>query len=263
MPRARQTLGKYRIEKRLSRGPRASVYRAYDTIHGVKVALKIAEPSQMSDEFLDEFRREARLSVRMEHANVLPIQNAAFIDGLFTIAMPLGEESLADRMTRRMSSETALDFAEQALDAVAHAHSRNIIHCDVKPENFIIFDKKRLRLTDFGFSKVVVRNAQKGSGSGTIGYLAPEQALGRPMYQSDVFSLGLVIYQLFSGQLPEWPFKWPPPGYARIRAKLRPKTLAWLRRAMEFKPQDRYRDAVAMRRAYQTIPKKLVPRGRR
>ena len=263
MPRARQTLGKYRIEKRLSSGPRASVYRAYDTIHGVKVALKIAEPSMMNDEFLDEFRREARLSVRMEHGNVLPIQNAAFIDGLFTIAMPLGQESLADRMTRRMSTDLALDFAEQALDAVAHAHSRNIIHCDVKPENFIIFDGNRLRLTDFGFSKVVVRNAQKGSGSGTIGYLAPEQALGRPMYQSDVFSLGLVIYQLFSGQLPEWPYKWPPPGHARIRGKLRPKALAWLRRAMEFKPQDRFRDAVAMRRAYQAIPKKLVPRARR
>jgi serine/threonine-protein kinase len=263
MPRARQTLGKYRIEKRLSRGPRASVYRAFDTIHSVKVALKIAEPALMSDEFLDEFRREARLSVRMEHQNVLPIQNAAFIDDLFVIAMPLGQESLANRMTRRMSSELALSFTEQALDAVAHAHSRNIIHCDVKPENFIIFDEKRLKLTDFGFSKVVLRAGQKGSGSGTVGYLAPEQALGRPMYQSDVFSLGLVIYQLFSGKLPEWPFKWPPPGYPRIRTKVRPKTLAWLRKSMELRPQDRYRDAVAMQRAYKAIPNKLVPRGRR
>jgi serine/threonine protein kinase len=263
MPRARQILGKYRIEKRLSSGPRAAVYRAYDTIHGIKVALKIAEPALMSDEFLDEFRREARLSVRMEHHNVLPITNASFIDGLFVIAMPLGQESLADRMTRRISSERALDYAEQALSAVAHAHSRNIIHCDVKPENFILFDENRLKLTDFGFSKVVVRSLQKGSGSGTVGYLAPEQALGRPMYQSDVFSLGLVIYQLFSGRLPDWPYKWPPPGYPRIRAKLRPKMLAWLRKAMEFKPQDRFRNAVAMERAYRSIPKKLVTRARR
>nr|MDJ0928826.1 serine/threonine-protein kinase [Gammaproteobacteria bacterium] len=217
LPRARQTLGKYRIERRIANGPRATVYRAYDTIHGVKVALKIAEPTLMSEEFLDEFRREARLSVRMEHPNVLPIQNASFIDGLFVIAMPLGEETLADRMTRRMSTTLALDFAEQALSAVAHAHDNNIIHCDVKPENFILFDHNRLRLTDFGFSKVVIRPGQKGSGSGTVGYLAPEQALGRPMFQSDVFSLGLVIYQLFSGYLPEWPFKWPPPNYARIR----------------------------------------------
>ena len=262
MPRARQTLGKYRIEKRLSSGPRAAVYQAYDTIHGVRMALKIAEPSMMSDAFLEEFRREARLSVRMEHANVLPIQNAAFIDELFVIAMPLGEESLADRMTRRISTPLALDFTRQALAAVAHAHSRNIIHCDVKPENFIVFDNNRLKLTDFGFSKVVLRSMQKGSGSGTVGYLAPEQALGRPMFQSDVFSLGLLIYQLFSGTLPEWPYKWPPAGYDKVRRKLRPKMLPWLRKAMELKPQDRYRNAVAMQKAFDEIPVKLVKRGR-
>ncbi|MDJ0928730.1 MAG: serine/threonine protein kinase, partial [Gammaproteobacteria bacterium] len=75
------------------------------------------------------------------------------------------------------------------------------------------------------------------------------------------FSLGLVIYQLFSGHLPEWPYKWPPPNYPRIRGKLRPRVLRWLRKAMEFKPQDRYRDAVAMERAYDDIPVKLVRRG--
>ena len=254
-------LGKYRIERRLATGPRATVFRAYDTIHGIRVALKIAEPALMSDEFLDEFRREARLAVRMEHPNILPIQNASFIDGLFVIAMPLGEETLGDRMTRRMSTRRALDFTAQALDAVAHAHSRNIIHCDVKPENFILFDDNRLKLTDFGFSKVMIRPGQKGSGSGTVGYLAPEQALGRPMFQSDVFSLGLVIYRLFSGTLPEWPYKWPPAGYPRIRAKLRPRMLSWLRKAIEFKPQDRFRNAVAMQRAFDEIHVKQAKRS--
>ena len=260
--RARQKLGKYRIERRLANGPRAAVYRAYDTIHGVKVALKIPHAGIMDEDFLDEFRREARLSVRMEHGNVLPIQNASFIDDLFVIAMPLGIETLADRMTRRMSTQLALDFSTQALAAVAHAHSRKIIHCDVKPENFIIFEGNRLKLTDFGFSKIALRTLKKGSGSGTVGYLAPEQALGRPMFQSDVFALGLVIYQMFSGQLPEWPYKWPPPGYARIRTKLRPKTLSWLRKSMEFRPQARYRSAVTMKRAYDAIRAKAVTHGR-
>jgi serine/threonine-protein kinase len=260
LPRARQMLGKYRIEGRLSSGTRATVFRAYDTIHGIRVALKIAEPGLMSDDFLEEFRREARLSVRMEHPNVMPIQNASFIDGFFVISMPLGQETLADRMTRRMSTTRALDFATQALDAVAHAHSHNIIHCDVKPENFILFGDNRLRLSDFGFSKVAMRTVQKGSGSGTVGYLAPEQALGRPMFQSDVFSLGLLIYRLFSGTLPEWPYKWPPPGYPRLRSKLRPRTITWLRKAMEFRPQERYRNAVIMQRAFEQIPVKLVKR---
>ena len=260
MPRARQSLGKYRIEKRIAVGPRATVFRAYDTIHGVRVALKIADPSVVSDEFLEDFRREARLSVKMEHHNVLPIQNACFLDGLFVIAMPLGDETLADRMSRRMSTQLALDFTAQALAAVAHAHSRKIIHCDIKPENFILFPGNQLKLTDFGFSKVMIRQGQKGSGSGTVGYLAPEQALGRPMFQSDVFSLSLMIYDLFSGVLPEWPYKWPPPGYPRIRSKLRPRMLRWLRKGMEFRPQARYRNAVAMERAFDEIPFKLVAR---
>ncbi len=260
--RARQKLGKYRIDRRLSDGPRASVYQAYDTIHGIKVALKIPDPEIMDDEFLDEFRREARLSERMEHPNVLPIQNACFLDGFFVIAMPLGIETLADRLTRRISNERALDFTRQALAAVAHAHSRKIIHCDVKPENFILFPDNRLRLTDFGFSKIALRSLKRASGSGTVGYLSPEQALGRPMFQSDVFALGLVIYEMFSGELPEWPYKWPPPGYARIRGKLRPKMLTWLRTALEFKPQDRFKNAVTMQRALDKIHLKVVKRAR-
>jgi serine/threonine protein kinase len=251
-------LGKYRIEQRLATGPRADVYKAYDTIHGVRVALKIANPDLVEDDFLDEFRHEARLSSKMEHPNVLPVQNASFIDDYFVIAMRLGIETLGDRMTRRMSTERALEFATQAVSAVAHAHAMKIIHCDVKPENFIIFDDNRLKLTDFGFSKIAVRALRNASGSGTVGYVAPEQALGRPMFQSDVFALGLVTYELFSGQLPEWPHKWPPPGYSRIRSKLRPKVMKWLRKAMEFKPQDRYRNAVTMERTFREIPYKAV-----
>jgi len=154
-----------------------------------------------------------------------------------------------------------LNFTRQALAAVAHAHERKIIHCDVKPENFIIFPENRLQLTDFGFSKIAVRSLRKASGSGTVGYVAPEQALGRPMFQSDVFSLSLVIYQIFSGELADWPFKWPAPGYSRIRGKLRPKTLSWLRKGMEFKPQDRFRSAVTMQKAFEKIHAKAVQRA--
>ncbi|MGI9291844.1 MAG: serine/threonine protein kinase [Gammaproteobacteria bacterium] len=255
--RARQKLGKYRIEKRLAHGPRADVYSAYDTIHGIRVALKIANPDIIEDNFLDEFRHEARLSSRMEHPNVLPVMNASFIDEYFVIAMRLGIETLADRMSRRMSNRVALDFATQALAAVSHAHANKIIHCDVKPENFIVFPDNQLRLSDFGFSKVALRTV-KASGSGTLGYLAPEQALGRPMFQSDVFAMGLVIYQLFSGKLPEYPYEWPMPGYARIRSKLRRKTITWLRKSLEFRHQDRYRNAVAMEKAFREIRLKLL-----
>ncbi len=253
--RARQRLGKYRIEKKLSTGERASIYKAYDTIHATPVALKVVTPEMAKDaDFLEEFTIEARLSARMEHPNVLAIQNASFIEDYFVIAMPLGVESLAERMTRRMSTDLALSFAEQAIAAVAHAHSRKIIHCDLKPENFIVFPDNRLKLSDFGFSKVA-QHKLKASGSGTVGYVAPEQAVGRPMFQSDVFSLSLLIYQLFSGKIIDWPYTWPPAGIDKVRRKIRPKARAWLRKGMEMRPQDRYRNAVAMEKAFHKIPR--------
>ena len=252
MLRARQKLGKYRIESRLSNGPIAAVYQAFDTISGVRVALKVPHPRAMDEFFLADFRREARLAPSLEHPNILPIRDASFIDGHFVISMPLGDYSLADRMRKRMATHTAVAFTEQALAGVAHAHSKRVIHCDIKPDNFIVFAGNQLRLTDFGFSKIALRTI-KASGSGTIGYLAPEQALGRPMFQSDVFSLGLVVYQLFTGELPEWPYEWPPPGYARLRSRVKPPMVAWLRKALEFKPQDRFANALSMQREFRRV----------
>src|SRR5690554_2782911 len=218
----------------------------------MRVALKVPHENGMSDYFLVDFKREVRLAPRLEHPNIMPIRDASYIDGRFVISMPLGELSLAERMRRRISTETALHLTEQALAAVAHAHSCNVIHCDIKPDNFILFPDNQLRLTDFGFSKLC-EHTLKASGSGTVGYIAPEQAVGRPMFQSDVFSLGLVIYELLAGHLPEWPYDWPPPKVQRIRAKLKPSLVQWLRRAIEVRPEDRYKNAVSMYREFRRL----------
>jgi serine/threonine-protein kinase len=233
-------------------GPLAAVYQAYDTIHGIRVALKVANPAAMDEFFLADFKREARLAPKLEHPNILPIRDASFIEGLFVISMPLGECSLADRMRRRIATATALDFADQALAGVAHAHHNKIIHCDIKPDNFIVFSGNQLKLGDFAFSKVAIRTL-KASGSGTIGYMAPEQALGRPMFQSDVFSLGLLIYELFSGHLHEWPYEWPPAHIQRVREKLKPSLVEWLRKSTQIRPADRYKDAVSMYREFKRL----------
>jgi len=164
--------------------------------------------------------------------------------------MELGEESLADRIVRRMSTASALDLADQALAALAYAHENKIIHCDVKPENFILFPGNRLKLGDFGFAKISLRTL-KASGSGTIDYIAPEQALGRPMFQSDVFSVGLVLYRLLSGKLPEWPYRWPMVGNDRLQARVRPEIAAILKRAIQLDPADRYRNAIQMYAAFE------------
>lgn len=250
--RCRQRLDKYRIERKLAEGPYANVFRAYDTIEGIRVALKIPHPHLMNEAFLEEFRREVRLASRLDHEHVLPIKNASFIEDLFVIAMPLGERSLADRLKGRMAFATAVDLAQQAIEAVAHAHRMRIIHCDIKPENFLLFSGDRLRLSDFGIARMGLRRTE-ASGSGTIGYMSPEQALGHPSFRGDVFSLGLLLYRMFSGRLPEWPFDWPPPGFDRLRGKAHPDLIDLLRRALELRPEKRYGDADQLLRRFLAI----------
>ena len=255
--KARQRLGKYRIEKRISSGGFAVVYRAMDTIEGIRVALKIPHAENINESVLDDFRHEVRLAVRLEHPHILPLKNASFIDGQFVIAFPLGERTLNERLSSRMSIATALDYAEQMIEAVAFAHKHRIIHCDIKPENLILFPGNRLKLTDFGIAKVAQKTV-RGSGTGTIGYMAPEQAMGKPSLRSDVFSLGLIMYRMFSGIWPEYPFDWPPENYSRLRGRLHPDMIAVIRRAIEPVPRKRYRDAVQMLKAFRLAKSKAV-----
>jgi serine/threonine-protein kinase len=248
----RQRLGKYRIDRRLATGGFATVYAAHDTVTGIPVALKMPHPGLLSKQMLDNFRKEVRLTARLDHPNILPVRDAGVVDGVFVIAYPLGEEALADRLERRMSSRTILDFAHQMLEAVAFAHRKRIMHRDIKPENFILFAGNRLRLADFGIAKVAQRTLQ-ASGHGTLGYIAPEQAMGKPSFRSDVFSLGLIVYRMFSGQLPEWPFAWPPPGFDRVRTRLRPPFIAFLRKSMEVDHHRRFADGARMLAAFRRL----------
>jgi eukaryotic-like serine/threonine-protein kinase len=255
--RNRQRLDKYRIEGHLAEGPYAAVYRAYDMIEGVRVALKIPHPHLLNEEFLEEFRREVRLASRLDHEHVLPIKNASFIGDLFVIAMPLGERNLADRLKGRIAFAAAIELAQMAIEAVAHAHRKHIIHCDIKPENFILFPGGRLRLSDFGIARMALRHTE-ASGSGTIGYMSPEQALGHPSYRSDVFSLGLLLYRLLSGHLPQWPFDWPPAGFERLRGRVHPDLIDLMRRSLALRPEKRYADADLLLRRFLTIRPKAL-----
>jgi len=245
----RQRLGQYRIEGRLSSGGFAQVYRAYDTIEGIRVALKIPHEELVDPGTLATFRREVRLVAKLDHPNILPIKTAGMIDGRFVMVTPLGIESLADRLRRRMSRSTRLSYAGQFLEALAYAHRRKIAHLDVKPENMILFAEQRLRLADFGLARVVLRT-RAASGSGTVGFLAPEQALGRPTLRSDVFAAGLMLWRLFAGSVPEWPFKWPYPDAAKVAQNYHGDLARIVRRATAVDDSRRYPSAIPMLRAF-------------
>ncbi len=254
----RQRLGQYRIEAHLSSGGFADVYRAYDTVEGIRVAIKIPQGKLVDAETLDTFRREVRTVARLDHPNILPIKTAGTIDGHFCIVTPLGIESLGDRLQRRMARDTAMVFSEQLLEALAFAHKRKIAHLDIKPENMILFPDKRLRLADFGLARVAQRTLA-ASGSGTVGYLSPDQALGKPSLRSDVFSAGLILWRLMSGQVPEWPFSWPFPGAAKVESKYNPGLIRLVRQATYVDDSKRYASAVPMLAAFQKLrPKALL-----
>lgn len=252
-------LGKYRLERKLGVGGFARVYRAFDTLEGVRVALKIPFEHRMPGTGREDILREVRLTATLDHPNVLRIKDASIIDDQLVIAYPLADQTLEARLKKRVGSRLALDLSLQLLDAVAYAHERRVMHLDIKPENILLFPGGELKLGDFGIAKVALRTRTiHGSGAGTIGYIAPEQALGKPSFRSDVFCVALVIYRMFSGRLPEWPFEWPPIGYDRLARKLRPEVVEVLRRALAVDQRLRYRDAVQMRRALRRHRRKAL-----
>jgi len=136
---------------RIASGPLADVYRAYDTIQKRRVALKIPKADAHTGH--DEFLHEVQVATKLQHPNILSVLNASYIDDNFVIAMELGEESLADRIERRISTARALDLTGQAIAALAHAHEHRIIHCDIKPENYILFPGNQLSSATSGLQR--------------------------------------------------------------------------------------------------------------
>jgi len=254
-------LDKYRLLKRLGCGGFATVYSAIDQIENRHVALKIPEEKYVSNtSSLEDLQREVRIMAKLNHGHILQLKDARFIDGRFVMVFPLGDESLDDRLHRRLSRQTAVQFTAQMIDAVAFAHSNKVLHRDIKPDNFILFAGNQLRLTDFGLARI-----QKGRGnesaSGTLGYMAPEQAMGHPTFRSDVFALGLVLYRLLAGELPAYPFEAPLPGFNKLRRGLSPDLVALIRKAIDPTPSKRFRDAVAMQNAFTAIRNPLSASG--
>ncbi|WP_146455031.1 serine/threonine-protein kinase [Rubripirellula tenax] len=253
-------LDKYRIVRRLGEGGFATVYAAQDLVEDRKVALKIPHNAYSSNEqSLDDLQREVRIMAKLEHPSILPLKDARVINGHFVVVFPLGDETLGDRLTRRLSRATAMDYAVQMISSVAYAHEKNILHRDIKPENFILFPDQVIQLTDFGLARIE-RGDHDVSGSGTLGYISPEQAMGKPTYRSDVFSLGLVIYRLFAGDIPEYPFD-RMPGYNRLRRGLSKDFVDMIRKAIDPKPSKRFRDAVAMHNVMSKIRYPLTDRS--
>ncbi len=245
-------LGKYRLDRRIGRGAVGAVWKARDTIEGRVVALKVVPPDAVQEFGREGVEREARIGIRLEHPNIVTPRNADWIDGHFVLATDLARSNLAAYPGARRSGRIALRVIRDVAAGLAHAHARRIMHRDLKPGNILIFADGRAALADFGEWRLVKTVAASYTEGGTLGYMAPEQAYGRPSLGSDVFSLGLVAYELLSGHLLKWPLDWPPEGYSRFSSKVPAPVERALRKAAEFEPARRFSDAVEFQRALES-----------
>jgi hypothetical protein len=261
--RRRSMLGKYRLEKRLGRGSFSAVWKARDTIENRDVALKIAYPELVEQYGRQSIEHEARIGARLHHPNIVGVRNADWIGGYFVLSTELAEKNLAEYKGARRSGRVALRVIRDVVAGLAYAHAHGIMHRDVKPENVLVFSDGHAALCDFGVAKFARGAGERYTEAGTLGYMAPEQAYGRPRPASDVFSLGLIAYELLAGVLPTWPFAWPPPEYRRFERRVPEPVRPVFKKAMALQPGRRWRNAVELRDALESAFAKVEAPARR
>ena len=255
-------LGKYRLDRRIGQGAFAEVWKARDTVEDHPVALKITYPEAVAEWGRDVIEQEARIASRLVHPNIVAVRNADWIDGRFVIATELAQTNLARYSRARRSGAVALSVIRDVSAGLAYAHRHRVMHRDVKPENILIFPNGRAALTDFGSSRFARDASRTYTDAGTLGYMAPEQAYGRARLASDVFSLGLIAYEILTGYLPTWPFEWPFSHSERFEAKVPEPVRAVLRKAAQFQPRRRHVDGVAFEQALARAFEKVEQRRR-
>ena len=242
-------LGKYRLDRRIGQGASADVWLGRDLIEGRRVAIKIIPPSVVDYYGADEIEHEARMVARLDHPNILAIRNADWADDHFLIVTDVAKRSLEGYVSPRRSVPLALSIILDSAAALAHAHSKQVLHRDIKPANILIFDGRRAKLADFGTARFAPKKTGLMTEVGTLAYMAPEQAYGKPRYASDVFSLGLTAYQLLTGVLPTWPFEWPLEANDRFTARVPREVQPVIRRALAIKVSKRWANGQAFHAA--------------
>jgi serine/threonine protein kinase len=249
---------RYELEELVGSGGMSSVYRAHDRLLERHVAIKVLHEQFTADgDYVERFRREARAVAQLSHPNIVTvIDRGEHDDRQFIVFEYVDGENLKGLLQREgpLPEREAIGFSLQIARALGFAHEQGLVHRDVKPQNVLLNDGGQAKVTDFGIARsldVSGNLTQSGTVMGTSDYIAPEQARGsRVDAQSDVYSLGTVLYELLTGDVP---FKGdnfvavamqhinqPPPSVRERRPELSPCVDEVVQRAMAKEPRDRF-----------------------
>jgi serine/threonine protein kinase len=253
----------------LGRGGMGAVYKVRQKRLERLVALKILPPNVGQDpSFAERFEREAKALAQLHHPNIVTLYDSGQVDGLFYFFMEFVDGVNLRQMldTGHISPREALAIVPQICDALQFAHDRGIIHRDIKPENILLNKEGRVKIADFGVAKIVARELSETTGDGaaapelgrteagkvigTPQYMAPEQ-LSDPLdvdNRADIYALGVVFYQMLTGELPVGKFE-RPSSKAQIDVRLDEVVL----RALEKKPELRYQQVSEVKTMVETI----------
>ena len=254
--------GRYRIQRKLGAGGMADVYLAEDQELGRRVAIKILNSRHGNDDqFIERFRREAKNAAALNHPNIVSIYDRGEAEDTYYIAMEfLDGRTLKELIVGRGAApiNVAIEYARQILSALRFAHRHGIVHRDIKPHNVLVDGDGRVKVTDFGIARAgTSQMTETGSIVGTAQYLSPEQARGGEVDpRSDLYSLGVVLYELLTGKTPfegETPVEIAmkhlsntPQPPSKLRPDVPPELDMVVMRALAKNPNDRYQSADEM-----------------
>lgn len=201
--------GRYELEEKIGSGGMAEVYKAHDRLLARPVAIKILHEAYRADvEFIERFHREAKSAARLSHPNIVSIYDVGVAGNDHYIVMEYVQSST---LKKKIQDEGPLDIlkatsiAKDIANGLTHAHANNIVHCDIKPHNILMTPDGRAKITDFGIARAVTESTLTYGGNviGSVHYFSPEQARGGAITpKSDVYSLGIVLYEMLTNKLP-------------------------------------------------------------
>lgn len=264
-----EKIGRYIIKTELGRGGMATVYRAFDPSFDREVAIKVLPREMLHDpQFRSRFEREIKMIAALEHPSIVPVYDVGEEDGQpFFVMRYMSGGSLSDQIEKgRFSIQDTARIFEKISRGLAYAHRKGIVHRDLKPDNILFDDNGDPFISDFGVAKLTeaVGNLTGSGVIGTPAYMSPEQAQGRDIdARSDVYGLGVIVYQMLSGQQPysaDTPMgvvvkhiTEPVPEILKVMPTLAPEVDEVIKTAMAKEPSKRFATPVDLAKALNVL----------